>query len=710
MRQSFIRIALAAIGGALAIASAPFAYASTANDFSSYVPYTGNYAYGSNMGYYGTQFKDQDIAQLAYNAGVRTVRPSLPDWLITGYGADARTTAFQFYQSIGMIDLTAFVGEPNEPSVYGTSGPDDRETKQFPGTTERARTFKGLYEPVWLDSAKTQINPANTFASYLYKTVKTYGLYVKFWEIVNEPDFTYGSHGWQIASADSKSWWNVNPDPEDLTNLKAPIQYYVHELRVAYDVIKTLQPNEYIATGGIGYASFLDALLRNTDNPVDGSVTTDYPLKAGAYFDVLSFHTYPMYNVRHWDNSVGGFVYTRHSDAAVDAHLQSQTDFRNVLEKYGYNGSLYPKKQWLVTETDIPQETIGTDWGGLTEANNYIMKAHILGQVNGIMQTYKYGLGENDGGDTSFNRMGLYGNLSPASTTIANAPKTEQFKAIKTLSTLLYGKKYDANKTAQLNLPSSVRGAAFTDGSGKYTYALWAKTTTDLSENVSATYSFPFTFNGVRDEWDYSATNNTTNLNTPTVTLTSAPSFFVETGSSTTNTTTYTQPTYTNYNYYSASPVVNAGSDKIVALSTASAGSVVLSGTATSSTNSISQYRWNQVSGPTTVAIANNGLAYTTIQNLTAGTYVFRLTATDTQGAVGTDDVTITVTNSGRTTVSGMRANLRSRPWGKIIGSVSLGDQGLVLDHKYSAGLTWTKVSFDKGMTGWVASRYLQNL
>ena len=70
----------------LSFVFAPFAFASTANDFNSYVPYTGNYAYGSNMGYFGAQFKDQDVAQLAYNAGVRTIRVSLPDWLITGYG------------------------------------------------------------------------------------------------------------------------------------------------------------------------------------------------------------------------------------------------------------------------------------------------------------------------------------------------------------------------------------------------------------------------------------------------------------------------------------------------------------------------------------------------------------------------------------------------------------------------------------------------
>src|SRR5574343_143774 len=311
--------------------------AMTANDSNSFNLYAGKYAYGTNMGYYGSHFTDQKVADLAYNAGARTIRVSLPDWLITGYGVDARQDAFEYYKNLGMTDLVAFLGEPN------TNGTDNRETKQFPGASERAKTFKGLYEPIWLDAGKTQINPNNTYASYVYKTVKNYGQYVKFWEIVNEPDFTYSSHGWQDKSADGKSWWNVNPDPEDLTNLKAPIQYYIRELRVAYDVIKTLEHGDYVATGGIGNPSFLDALMRNTDNPVDGSVTSEYPLKAGAYFDVLSFHTYPMYDLHKWDNAKGGFIYSRHSDAAVDAHLKYQTEHNTILEKYGYNGSTYPR-------------------------------------------------------------------------------------------------------------------------------------------------------------------------------------------------------------------------------------------------------------------------------------------------------------------------------------------------------------------------------
>jgi len=500
------------------------AFAATANDPSAYKPYEGQFDYGANLGYYGAQFKDEDVAKLAALAGFRTIRPSLADWLITGYGADARLAAFQAYQAMGMHDLTVFVGEPNNPKVNGTPGPDDRETKIFPGADERAKTFTGLYEPVWLDAANTEINPANTYANYLYKTVKEYGPYVKVWEIVNEPDFTYSAAAWEDASAPD-SWWNVNPNPNDLANLKAPVYYYIRELHVAYDVIKTLEPNEYVATGGIGYASFLDALMRNTDNPVDGSMTVEYPEKGGAYFDILSFHSYPMYDLRTWDNASGGFIYKRQSDAAVDAFLSEKNSLANVLLKYGY-GSKYPGKQWIVTETDMPESASGSDWGSQALADNYIMKAEIMAQASGIAQVYKYGLGENANGTDAFNSMGVYGDLTNA--TLANAPKTDEYKAVATLSKVLYGKTYDAAKTAALRLPPTVRGAAFRDPStGQYTYALWARTSGDKSENASANYTFPFPFSGTRRQWDYSATAAAVNAS-QTVALSGSPSFFTD--------------------------------------------------------------------------------------------------------------------------------------------------------------------------------------
>src|SRR5258706_6731860 len=216
----------------------------TANSFGTSVPYTGLYAYGTNVGYYGNQFSDQNISQLAYNAGVRTLRPSLPDYYITP-SPGFRLSAFQYYQSTGIIDPTAFLGFVD---------PSNRDNTTFPGCDSRTWIWRGLYKPIW--NTDGTIDTANTFANYVYKAVNTYGPYVKFWEFINEPDYTGTAAAWQDSTV-ANSWWHVNPTANELYNLKAPVFYYIRILRIAWEVIKKLQPSEYVCNG-VGYPSFLD--------------------------------------------------------------------------------------------------------------------------------------------------------------------------------------------------------------------------------------------------------------------------------------------------------------------------------------------------------------------------------------------------------------------------------------------------------------------
>lgn len=93
------------------------------------------------------------------------------------------------------------------------------------------------------------------------------------------------------------------------------------------------------------------------------------------------------------------------------------------------------------------------------------------------------------------------------------------------------------------------------------------------------------------------------------------------------------------YGFTSANipPSANAGSDQTI-----TANSVTLSGSGTDSDGSISSYLWSKVSGGT-YSISNASVANPTITNLLQGTYIFRLTVTDNQGATATDDVSITV-------------------------------------------------------------------
>ena len=88
-------------------------------------------------------------------------------------------------------------------------------------------------------------------------------------------------------------------------------------------------------------------------------------------------------------------------------------------------------------------------------------------------------------------------------------------------------------------------------------------------------------------------------------------------------------------------PVANAGSDQTIHLPTNTAN---LSGSATDAdAASTISYNWSRVSGPTTFTISNATIANPTLSNLVAGTYTFRLTATDNNGGSNTDDVVIIV-------------------------------------------------------------------
>lgn len=87
-------------------------------------------------------------------------------------------------------------------------------------------------------------------------------------------------------------------------------------------------------------------------------------------------------------------------------------------------------------------------------------------------------------------------------------------------------------------------------------------------------------------------------------------------------------------------PVANAGTDKSITLPT---NSVSLSGSGTDSDGSISSYRWSKVSGPADFSFSSTTSAATTVSNLVAGTYTFRLTVTDNAGATDVDDVNVVV-------------------------------------------------------------------
>jgi len=87
-------------------------------------------------------------------------------------------------------------------------------------------------------------------------------------------------------------------------------------------------------------------------------------------------------------------------------------------------------------------------------------------------------------------------------------------------------------------------------------------------------------------------------------------------------------------------PTVNAGNDVIVTLPVDSA---EVSGSATDSDGEISAYLWEQVSGPSTATIVFPDSSLLKAKDLISGNYTFKLTATDDDGDIASDNVKITV-------------------------------------------------------------------
>lgn len=490
--------------------------------------FSGAFRVGFNFGddYAWSNFTDEQLATLAANVGATAARPTLPDDFTNAWGYNIRVSAFNHYKNtLGMQDLTCIVGFPASMK---------RSTATYPcGTAPSVQSelFANLYEPIWVNNT---VNPNNYYANYLYNLVNTYKDYVTFWEIWNEIGYDYtGYYGWQKRGV-AGNWWENDPNPCDY-KLRAPIQHYIRMLRISYDIIKTLDPTALVCPSSMGYPSFLDAILRNTDNPLGGSVTPQYPLKGGAYFDAIGHHAYPHFDgsVRRRDPTDQFWNYYRHSDGAAEGIGLVIKNFDDVYKTHGYDGVTYPKKKWLITEMNVPRIAFNPnqyggnfDCGGAEMQRNFIPKAYIACIKNGIMQWNVWELGERHYSPAreEFDVMGLYQYLASPATAVVN----DEGWSLKTTSGQLFNKTYNAARTAALNLPSNVDGAAFVDGSGNYTYILWAKTTTDRSETTSATYSFPVDLgitNCIKRAWDFSTTGATESVAATNIALTGSPIF-----------------------------------------------------------------------------------------------------------------------------------------------------------------------------------------
>lgn len=500
----------------------------TANDL--VVPYEGYFGYGTNLGYYPPWSAEQ-LGDLAFGnplvgvpgVGITTLRSALFEFFQEQWGYDFRVRTFKHYQNLGDTDHVLFVGYPKWEHRDTTHYCDDIPSE----------LFANLYEPIWDDGLNgTPYNDQNYYAAYLYKTVMLYKDYVKFWEVWNEPDYSFSAMS-IYAPGVAGNWWENNPDPCDY-DIHAPIFHYIRMLRISYEIIKTIDSTAYVAIGGIGYPSFLDAVLRNTDNPDDGSIDEDYPLKGGAYFDVLSYHVYPHIDasLRTWNNEQQKFNYKRNTDEAVKGVIDLKDRFQAVLSKHGYDGQKYPEKEWIITESNVPRKPLNEGFGSDEVQRNFIIKALVESQKYNIKQFHIYTLGDEWNSDEAtqqfeeYQIMGLYDKLTGRR--LSEIKANDVGIAYRTCSELLYGKRFDAKKFEALKLPTGINGGVFRNDIGETVYVVWAETTQDQSEEARAILNLTKS-TGVRKfvqkYWHSSETKDSMLVEGKQINLTGAPIF-----------------------------------------------------------------------------------------------------------------------------------------------------------------------------------------
>jgi hypothetical protein len=494
----------------------------TANDVVPPLPKA--FDYGSNMGYFPPNYGDKALATLARDFGATSIRPGLFHHFLETWGYDSRKEHFQYYDSIGLRNVVAILGFPSEiardPAYYCPN--------------QQSELFDKLYEPIWDNGENgTPVNDANPYALYVWKTAKTYKGLIKTYEVWNEPDLDTGN-GW-LQPGQPGNWWENAPKPCD-TKLKAPPFFYIRTLRISYEVIKSVDRDAFVAVGGLGWPSYLDVICRYTDEPFEGKEEPNrYPLKGGAYFDCMSFHAYPHFDnsLRVWDASAGEYRNVRHSDAAVEGVWAQKNKFQAVLDKHGYNNSTYPEKHWICSEFNIPRRAFGEYIGSESAQVNFLIKTLVTAQMHDMAQMHVYSIADEKPtnlAENEFAYMGLFKNLEnvPAGKAQPNAIAW----AMKTTAELLENTEYNAVRTEALNLPGNVRGAAFRNKDGKFTYVLWAVTKQDRDESAEAEYAFPaeFTLKYMDAKpWHHSQSGAHYLMNAKQLILTGSPIFLTET-------------------------------------------------------------------------------------------------------------------------------------------------------------------------------------
>lgn len=415
----------------------------------------------SNLGWYGNNFKDEDLYDLVKKLGAAGTRPSLPDIFLETNGITSRISAFKHAKDNG-IGLVLMVGWPA----------NDHVEKKTYGTAVGARPslmFDGIY--------LSKDDPKNFYAAYI-KSLQSNGYLdnVTYLEVINEPDFASNT-------ANNSQWLTRLPDPQELSNLNCPVQSFIRLLRIT----KELCPTINVVPGGLGYVEFLDVLCRTTDNPIDGSVTSEYPLCGIDYMDAVSVHNYPEYYAHKWNGN--GFTYTRHSDWYANEFISYIASYANILHKHSKIKNIICTEIGIGSKNSISETSLTNT---IESQLNFTIKILATSAKIGLSLVAIFNLGDIGQKPNSYDVFDSYGMYSaldlatPTTATLKPAGKGFQF-----IAKNLAGWSCSVTQCQKMEMPTNCTGIAFALN-GSFRYILWANTSIDQSEQALVSYTVPF--------------------------------------------------------------------------------------------------------------------------------------------------------------------------------------------------------------------------
>ena len=329
---------------------------------------------GTGIGGFHKTYTSESVRSLMAYAGFDGQRKKLPEAHLDRWGYGIELGVCEISERFGILDSVGYLCTPTK--MHSSNKSTDSELC-YPAN---------LYEPIWLENGK--VNPNNYWAYYINETVHTYKKYVKIWETWNEPDY--------VKNADTGKWETEPPEPNTLEHWKGTIFEYIRLSRITYEVAKKEDPDCWVATGGLGYPYFLDAIMRYTDNPDNGKLTKEYPAYGGAYFDCDAYHKYPRWGS--YDMETGERIDDNGSDQQARKVVILKKDHHYIIKKYGF-GTKYPPKLFINTETGLR-----SDQGDLLR-RNWIIKLILYCIEYDVRQHHQLLLSDDDDGMGDYEKI-----------------------------------------------------------------------------------------------------------------------------------------------------------------------------------------------------------------------------------------------------------------------------------------------------------------